>query len=237
MEHVHMQINRLSLIAGAKEARGLTVIIDVYRACTCAAYAMARSAQDIVLVGEAKDAFELKKKFPEAILMGEHFGKHIDGFDFDNSPTHVAESPRDFTRKRFIQRTSAGTQGVVHAKHADEIVLGNFVCANAIADYIRRQNPTVVSIVGMGDAGVSKTDEDEAFSEWLAASLQNGASVEAAPYLDKARKAQAVKHFEKNTPEAPSADVDYCLRFDAFDFVLTVHQEDGMLVARKNVWL
>src|SRR5262245_4159708 len=127
-----MQINRFSLINGAKEARGLTVIIDVYRACTCAAYALARGASEIILIGEAKEAFELKKKYPDAILMGEIFGRHIEGYDFDNSPTHIAESPRDFTGKPFIQRTSAGTQGVVHAKQATEIVLGNFVCASAI---------------------------------------------------------------------------------------------------------
>ncbi len=233
-----MQIVRLSLINGAKEARGLTVIIDVYRACTCAAYALARGASEIVLIGEAKDAFELKKqKYPDAILIGEIFGRHIEGYDFDNSPTHIAESPRDFIGKPFIQRTSAGTQGVVHAKHATEIVLGNFVCASAIANYIRRQNPEVVSIVDMGDSGVARTMEDEAFAEWLAASLQNAAPVDSAPYLQKARNAPAVRHFEKNTPEAPFADVDYCLRFDAFDFVMTVHQEEGLLVARKNVWL
>ncbi|MEP7200373.1 MAG: 2-phosphosulfolactate phosphatase, partial [Chloroflexota bacterium] len=167
-----MQIHQLSLIDGAKQARGLTVIIDVYRAFSCAAYAFGRGALDIVLVGEVNEAFALKQKFPDAILMGEIGGRHIEGFDFGNSPTHIAETTRDFGGKRLIQRTSAGTQGVVHAKDADEIVLGNFVCASAIADYIARRNPAVVSIVGMGDSGMAKTDEDDAFSDWLAARLR-----------------------------------------------------------------
>lgn len=227
-----MQINQYSLIDGAKKARGLAVIIDVFRAFSCAAYAFAGGAQDIVLVGEVKEAFELKKRFPSALLMGEVGGRHIEGFDFGNSPTHLVNSQRDWRGKRFIQRTSAGTQGVVNARGADEIVLGNFVCASAIAEYIAHRKPDVVSIVGMGDSGMATTEEDEAFSAWLAGRL-NGEPVDGAAYIAKARAGRAAKRFEDNTADAPREDVDYCLDLDTFNFAMTVTWEDDLMVAKQ----
>ncbi|MBI5879768.1 MAG: 2-phosphosulfolactate phosphatase [Chloroflexi bacterium] len=228
-----VDIRQLSLIAGAREARGLAVIIDVFRAFSVAAYCVSRGAREIVLVGETQDAFDLRKqRFPDALLIGEVNGRHIDGFDFGNSPTHVAESTRDFADKTLIQRTSAGTQGVVNADGADEIVLGSFLCAGALVAHIRQRNPATVSIVGMGDAGVYKTDEDEALSDYLAARLR-GEDLPVAPYLERARNGQAGKRFDDNHPDAPRTDVDYCLQADKFDFALHVARENGLLVARK----
>ncbi len=228
-----MEIRQLSLIAGAREARGLAVIIDVFRAFSVAAYCMARGAREIVLVGEVQQALDLRARFPDALLIGEVYGRSIDGFDFGNSPTRIAESARDFAGRTLIQRTSAGTQGVVNATGADEIMLGSFLCAGALVAHIRQRNPAIVSIVGMGDAGVSKTDEDEALSDYLAACLR-GEAAPVAPYLEKARNGQAGKRFDDNHADAPRTDVDYCLQADKFDFALRVAREDGLLVARKT---
>ena len=228
-----MQINQLSLIEGAKQARGLAVIIDVFRAFSVAAYAFARGASEIVLIGDAQQAFELRKtRYPDALLVGEIGGRQIEGFDFGNSPALIAESQVDFCGRRLIQRTSAGTQGVVNARGADEIVLGNFLCAGAITAHILARSPATVSLVSMGDSGAAKTAEDEALSDLLAARLR-GESAEGEAYLKRAREGEAGKRFADNTPDAPSADVDYCLLLDKFDFVMQVAREDGLLVARK----
>jgi 2-phosphosulfolactate phosphatase len=229
-----MQINQLSLIEGAKQARGLAVIIDVFRAFSVAAYAFARGASEIVLIGDAQQAFELRKsRYPDALLVGEIGGQHIEGFDFGNSPTHIAQSQVDFSGRRLIQRTSAGTQGVVHARGADEIVLGSFLCAGAITAHILARNPETVSIVGMGDSGVAKTDEDESLSDLLAARLR-GEMPDGEAALKRARDGQAGQRFADNTADAPGTDVEYCLQLDKFDFVLTVAREDGLLMARKG---
>ena len=229
-----MEIRQLSLIEGAKQARGLAVIIDVFRAFSVAAYAFGRGTSEIVLIGDAQQAFELRKtRFPDALLVGEIGGRHIEGFDFGNSPTHIAESQVDFTGRRLIQRTSAGTQGVVHAQGADEIVLGSFLCAGAIVAHILTRKPDVVSIVGMGDSGVAKTEEDEAFSDLLAARLR-GETPDGEAALTRAREGPSGIRFADNTPDAPSTDVDYCLQLDKFNFVLTVARVDGLLVARRG---
>ena len=224
-----MQILQLGLLDGARQAQGLAIIIDVFRAFSVAAYAFDKGARDIVLVGEVWQAFMLRHQFPEAILLGEVGGRSIEGFDFDNSPTHIVESARDFRSCR----TSAGTQGVVNANGAAELLLGNFVCARAIVDYVLMKKPAVVSIVAMGESGMAMNDEDEACSALLAARLR-AESVDEQALLARARQGRAAQRFLENHPDAPSTDVDYCLQLDKFGFVMSVAREDGALVARRT---
>lgn len=69
------------------EARGVVVIIDVLRAFSTAAYALANGAVEISLVGTVEEAFELRAGLPGALIMGEVLGLPVLGFDFSNSPT------------------------------------------------------------------------------------------------------------------------------------------------------
>lgn len=82
-----MNIQILQLIEGAKAARGLTVIIDVFRAFSVEAYLFAQGAERIIPVGDAELAYRLKKENPQFILAGERHGKILDGFDMGNSPS------------------------------------------------------------------------------------------------------------------------------------------------------
>ena len=56
-----MNIRILHLIEGAREAKGLTVVIDVFRAFSVAAYAFAGGAAKIIPVGELDIALRLKE--------------------------------------------------------------------------------------------------------------------------------------------------------------------------------
>ena len=154
-----MEVKILHLLEGAKQAKGITVIIDVFRAFTVETYLSKNGAAKIIPVGDMQFAFDYKKDHPDAILCGERGGKIIDGFDYGNSPSQVEHV--DFTGKTVIHTTSAGTQGIANATGADEIIAGNLVAAKAIARYIRAKNPEHVSLVCMGLAGGRQTDEDE----------------------------------------------------------------------------
>ena len=72
-------------------------------------------------------------------------GAKVKGFDYGNSPSSVLG--QDLTGKRIIHTTSAGTQGITNAAHADEIITGSLVNAKAIAAYIKQKNPEEVSLV------------------------------------------------------------------------------------------
>ncbi|MBT5642494.1 2-phosphosulfolactate phosphatase, partial [Candidatus Bathyarchaeota archaeon] len=74
-----IDIRRLSLVDGAEQARGLAVVIDVFRAFTTAAYVMANGAERIIPVGTVEKAFEMKRANQSVILMGERDGKQVQG--------------------------------------------------------------------------------------------------------------------------------------------------------------
>ncbi|MFH1180115.1 MAG: 2-phosphosulfolactate phosphatase, partial [Candidatus Bathyarchaeota archaeon] len=117
-----MRIKRLSLVDGSKQATGLAVVIDVFRAFTTDAYVMANGAERVYPVATVEEAFELKQQHHDWVLMGERDGKQVPGFDYGNSPYDVKDV--DFSGLSVIQTTSAGTQGLFNAYGADEILPG-----------------------------------------------------------------------------------------------------------------
>jgi 2-phosphosulfolactate phosphatase len=225
-------IKRLSLLDGATRARGLTVVIDVFRAFSTAAYAFHRGACEVVLVAGVDEALALRDRWPDALVMGEVHGRRVPGFDFGNSTTAIARA--DLAGRRLIQRTSAGTQGVVAAAAgADEIVLGSFVCAGAIVRHVARVAPRLVSLVAMGMRAERPAAEDEACAELLAARLE-GRPIDERALLAGVVDGGAGARFEEDSEDFPRSDVDYCMALDAFDFVMRVAARDGLLVATRE---
>ena len=92
-----MNIQILQLLEGARAARGLTVVIDVFRAYSLEAYLLHRGAERIIPLADAEEAYKLKESHPEMLLAGERNGKILPGFDFGNSPSQVKDY--DFTGK------------------------------------------------------------------------------------------------------------------------------------------
>ena len=155
-----MEISIHSLLEGATRATGSVAVIDVFRAFTTAAVALANGASSIVMVRTVEEAFKLRKTGIGEICMGEVHGRAPDGFDFGNSPFEV--STVDFQGTTIIQRTSAGTQGIVEAAtKAERLYAASLVTADATVRALLSASPDQISLVAMGDNGLSRTDEDE----------------------------------------------------------------------------
>ena len=182
-------------------------------------------------MGEVDDAFALRERWPNALVMGEVHGRRVPGFDFGNSTTAIAQA--DLAGRRLIQRTSAGTQGVVAAAGADAILLGSFVCAAALARYIDAAAPQVLSLVAMGMRGERPALEDDACADLLAARVEGRALDERALLHDLVHGGAGAR-FEEDSEDFPRTDVDYCLALDAFDFVMRIATRDGLLVATRH---
>ncbi|MBD3309896.1 2-phosphosulfolactate phosphatase, partial [Candidatus Woesearchaeota archaeon] len=165
-----MEIRIDSLVEGARRAEGLVVVIDVFRAFTTAAYIFANGAEKIIPVAGIDEALELRRQNPNYVLTGERKGVMPAGFDYGNSPCILQDT--DFSGKTAVMSTSAGTCGIICAKKAGEIVLGSFVCAKAVADYILKKRPDTVTLVALGNAGLKKTDEDELCAAYIKELLQ-----------------------------------------------------------------
>ena len=69
---------RKSLLAGAHEAQGVAVVIDVLRAFTCAAFMMHLGAERIVLLAEPEAVLRLKRE-QGYLAVGEVDGKEVHG--------------------------------------------------------------------------------------------------------------------------------------------------------------
>jgi 2-phosphosulfolactate phosphatase len=134
---VGRQVNRWELDG----VTGAVVVVDVIRAFTTAAYAFGAGAAAIYLVADVDEALRFKADHPGVLAMGEDHGMRPDGFDFPNSPAAVARS--DLAGRTLVQRTSAGTQGVVRATSATRLWAASLACASATA--------RAVDAAGLGD--------------------------------------------------------------------------------------
>jgi 2-phosphosulfolactate phosphatase len=213
-----IDIRIVDFVAGAREARGLAVVIDVFRAFSLAAHAMARGAREMWPVADIDEALALKAHHPHAILLGERFAKPLPGFDSGNSPADLERF--DVRDRILIHTTHAGTQGLTNTINADETITGALVNAAAIVRHIRRIAPHTVTLVRMGQNATERCWEDDACADLIARRLA-GEVPDVDAIRERLRRApSAEKFFDPGCDWAPERDFELCTRFDAFDFVL-----------------
>lgn len=228
-----MNIQLGSLLQGAQEAEGVTIIIDVFRAFTTAAVAFGRGVAKIILVAEVAEALALRDQGKGQLCMGEVGGLRPAGFDFGNSPYELsqAEGLRGTT---LIQSTRAGTVGVTAAKKAETLYLGSFVTASATVNAILAHGPALVSIVAMGAEAKRRTDEDEQCALYLRNRLQGRRpNPDAVCHLVRMGQ-EAQKYDDPNLPQFHPQDKALALQIDRYPFALRVRREEGLLVARPH---
>ncbi len=142
----------------------------------------------------------------------------LEGFDYGNSPANIEHI--DFTGKTVVHTTSAGTQGIANACYADEILTGSFVNALAISKYIKKQNVSVVSLVCMGKAALSPTEEDTYCAEYIK-SLLLGENYPLQQKLCALRHLEGERFFNpQNQIQCPQRDFYLATTPNQFDFVL-----------------
>ena len=224
-----MNIEICHLIDGAKQADGLAVIIDVFRAFSMECWLYALGAEEVRPVGSIEDTFAWREKDPGCILVGERKGKRIDGCELGNSPSSI--DPEMIRGKRIIHTTSAGTQGIVNAVHAQEILTGSFVNAKAIAEYIRKIAPDKVSLVCMGKAGLEPAEEDELCAAYIQSLLEGQEMPEIGRKLKSLAQGGGRHFFDPAQQEVfPEKDFWMCVDRNRFDFVLKVERDrDGLI--------
>ena len=224
-----MNIEICHLIDGAKQADGLAVIIDVFRAFSMECWLYALGAEEVRPVGSIEDTFAWREKDPGCILVGERKGKRVAGCELGNSPSSI--DPEMIRGKRIIHTTSAGTQGIINAVHAQEILTGSFVNAKAIAEYIRKKAPDKVSLVCMGKAGLEPAEEDELCAAYIQSLLEGQEMPEIGRKLKSLAQGGGRHFFDPAQQEVfPEKDFWMCIDRNRFDFVLKVERDrDGLI--------
>jgi 2-phosphosulfolactate phosphatase len=230
-----MQVSFGYLLAGAQSAKGMAVIIDVFRAFTCTPLLFSLGVRQSVFVSKPQEALDLKKCDKRLILIGEIEGRPIAGFDFGNSPSQLLRQGASFFKGRtVVQRTSSGVQGALAALDiADEVLLASYNVARATAKYILRKQPGDVSLVSMGWNLKTRAPEDD----WCARYISHLLGVST---YDHNRALQEIL-FHKSTQRFltgdvtafPAEDPVICLQRNIYDFVLKVGRKEKQVVVRK----
>lgn len=220
-----MRIDILHGIAGARNARGVAVVIDVFRAFTLAPCAFSRGVERIIPVAKVAEARRRKAEHPGWILVAERDGKPVDGADFGNSPSEILAAK--LAGRTLIHTTSAGTQGLNAARDADLVLTGSFVNAEAVVRHVRENRPNRVSLVAMGSAGMEPSPEDTACAEYLRDRLR-GERPDFHSIAERLRESPAGRKFgDPARPWFPAADLSVCLHLDRFEQALVLDRDDA----------
>jgi 2-phosphosulfolactate phosphatase len=227
-----MDIHRLSCRAGAEAARGIAVIIDVFRAFTCEPLMLRLGASEIILEADI-DRCRQVARAGNRLLVGEKDEVPIEGFDFGNSPSQIlAAGPSVFAGRGVVHRTTAGVTGALIAmERAQEVLLASFLNAAATARYIRQCEPSVVSIVGMGVRTLAPAPEDERCGDYIESLLTNSDydHIDAVANILAADTAQRFLRGDK--AYLPREDPVYCLQRDLFDRPLRAERREDLVMS------
>ena len=163
--------------------------------------------------------------------MGEDGGRRPERFDLPNSP--VAASLADLDGRVVVQRTSAGTQGVVRADAATRLFVSSLVCAPAPPRPPPGPGAPTYVITGRRHDVADRHGEDDQLTAELIERARTGVP------LDAERTAAAIEA----SPEAARTlavgeghvhpdDIAYAVDVDRFDLAMEVERRDGGLCLR-----
>ena len=228
-----MDINILSLSDGAKVAKGIAVIIDVYRAFTTQSFAFENGVKDILNVADIEHALNMREKGLADYCMGEIGGIRPDNFDFGNSPYDL--KGQNIKEKTIIHCTMNGTTGAKLASNADLILGGALINAKATVDFIKLQKPEIVSLVAMGarsPQGEKRTEEDELCAIYMKSLLEE-TPIDPDSLVEIIDSCKESKKFgDPLQLQYPIFDKMQALRINEFDHAILLERSENYLISK-----
>jgi 2-phosphosulfolactate phosphatase len=133
----------------------LGVVVDVLRATSTIAQALASGYRRVLCCGEIEQARALRAALGNALVGGERKAVRIEGFD-------VGASPREFLEPRaetLILTTTNGTRTILAAaERCNEVVLGSLLNLDAVAAAARERGEDV-AVLCAGFQGAFAIDD------------------------------------------------------------------------------
>lgn len=214
---------------------GSVVAVDVLRAFTTAACALDAGATEIWLVAGVQEAIDRAATIPGALVMGEDHGVRPEGFDLSNSPVQVAAAGLE--GRPLVQRTSAGTRGVVAAADAERLFAASLVCASATA--------AAVELAGLGPptyviTGRHRDRPDGGSDDLATAQLIERTRRGQDPRVEEVVAAvvgsdEAARTLALGAGDVDPADIDLATDVDRFAFAMEVERTpEGLRLVRVD---
>jgi 2-phosphosulfolactate phosphatase len=202
----------------AEEASApLGIVVDVLRATSTIAQALASGYRRILCCGEVEEARRLRGAIPSSLVGGERNAVRIDGFD-------VGASPREFLAARaetLILSTTNGTRTILAAaERCDEVLLGSLLNLEAVAAAARERGvDTAVFCAGFKGAFAL----DDAYCAGRVVALLGGertdAAIAAELVADSFADARTALLARTYGPPGLDEDIRFCARESVLEVV------------------
>ena len=189
-------------------AAPLGIVVDVLRATSTIAQALASGYRRVLCCAEIEEARALRASLPDSVVGGERDAVRIEGFD-------VGASPREFLEARaetLILSTTNGTQAILAAaSRCDEVLLGSLLNLDAVAAVARGRGEDVLLVCAGFKGGFAL---DDAYCAGRIVSLLEGERTDTARAAELLARSfpSALEGLNARTygPPGLEADIEFC---------------------------
>jgi 2-phosphosulfolactate phosphatase len=187
------------------------IVVDVVRATSTIAQALAAGYERVLCVPEIEQARSLREELGDSVVGGERDAIRIEGFDLGASPREFLE-PRAST---LILSTTNGTRTIVTAaERCDEVLLGSLLNLQAVAGAAIERGEDV-AVICAGYKGAFAFD-DAYCAGRIVQALTGGeradSAVAAALLADAFANALDGLNARTYGPPGLEADIEFCAR-------------------------
>ena len=191
------------------------VVVDVLRATSTIAQALASGYRRVLCCAEIDDALALRAQIPDSLVGGERKAVQVEGFDVGASPREFLEPQAD----TLILSTTNGTRAILEtAQRCDEVVLGSMLNLEAVARASADRDAVVVCAGFQGAFAL-----DDAYCAGRIVQLIDGERTDAAIASELIARAfpTALEGFNARTygPPGLEEDIAFCARENVLDVV------------------
>lgn len=231
-----------SLLSLYDVSDSIVVIIDILRATSTIATALAHGAREIIPVDSVAECIKLSKQI-DVITAGERDGQIAEGLQYGNTPFLYTES---FIKNKTLVLTTTNGTHLLHqalAANAKEIITGAFCNLSSVCNYLIAQKQNVVLACAAWKNRVNI--EDTLFAgavvhkirEYFnincdASQIAETLYMEGKEDLFEFMKQKNASHYHRLMGFGLEADIRYCLTEDNAD-VLSIYK-NGRLVSDKT---
>ena len=191
------------------------VVVDVLRATSTIAQALAAGYRRVLCCAEIEDALALRAEIPDSLVGGERKAVQVEGFD-------VGASPREFLEPRadtLILSTTNGTRAILEtARRCEQVVLGSILNLEAVARAPAGRDAVVVCAGFQGAFAL-----DDGYCAGRIVRLVEGERTDAAIASELIARAfpTALEAFNARTygPPGLEEDIAFCAQENVLDVV------------------
>jgi 2-phosphosulfolactate phosphatase len=193
------------------------IVVDVVRATSTIAQALAAGYLRVLCVPEIEQARALREELPDSVVGGERDAVRIEGFD-------VGASPREFLEARaetLILSTTNGTRTIVTAaERCDEVLIGSLLNLDAVVR-VAAERGEDVAVICAGYKGAFAFDDAYCAGRLVQAlgGERSDAAVAAALLADAYPNALDGLNARTYGPPGLEEDLVFCARESVLDAV------------------